>query len=53
MVPGSTLIYGSSFIIDTRSPRLLTMRPMLAAVTPLPMAETTPPVTKMYRRWDQ
>ena len=48
MVPGSTLRYGSSFWMETRTPRLLSSRPMEAAVTPLPSPLTTPPVTKMY-----
>ena len=48
MVPGSTLMYGSSFMIDTSKPRALRIRPIEAQVTPLPIPETTPPVTKMY-----
>src|SRR5262245_42499578 len=46
MVPGSTLRYGSSFCIVTRSPRALSRRPRLDAVRPLPRLEATPPVTK-------
>src|SRR4051812_18308972 len=48
MVPGSTLMYGSSFRMETRRPRALSSRPMLAAVMPLPSEEVTPPVTKTY-----
>src|SRR3954452_12285008 len=48
MVPGSTLMYGSSFRTETRRPRALSRRPMLAAVMPFPSEEVTPPVTKTY-----
>src|SRR5664280_3509516 len=48
MVPGSTLIYGSSFRTETARPRALRRRPMLAAVMPFPSEEVTPPVTKTY-----
>ncbi len=48
MVPGSTLMYGSSFIRVTEKPRASRMAPTEAAATPLPSEETTPPVTKMY-----
>src|ERR1043166_3417035 len=48
MVPGSTLMYGSNFIIETRRPRSTSRRPSEAAAIPLPSEETTPPVTKMY-----
>src|SRR5438093_6351785 len=48
MVPGSTLMYGSSLRMLTRRPRALRMRPMLAAVMPLPRLLATPPVTKTY-----
>ena len=48
MVPGSTFRYGSSFCMDTETPRLLSSLPIDAAVTPLPRPLTTPPVTKMY-----
>src|SRR6266508_5344716 len=47
MVPGSTLMYGSSFCIVTRRPRDLSRRPRDAAVRPLPSDDATPPVTKM------
>src|SRR5205814_7162785 len=46
IVPGSTLRYGSSFCMVTRSPRALSRRPRLEAVRPLPRLEATPPVTK-------
>src|SRR4029078_12973439 len=48
IVPGSTLMYGSSLRIETRRPRALSSRPMLAAVMPFPREEVTPPVTKTY-----
>src|SRR6187200_3377049 len=48
IVPGSTLMYGSSFRMETRRPRALRIRPTLAAVMPLPSEEVTPPVTKTY-----
>src|SRR5579883_1406509 len=48
MVPASTLIYGSSFCMVTEKPRFLRRRPRDAVVMPLPMEETTPPVTRMY-----
>src|SRR5664279_5575070 len=41
-------MYGSSFWIDTETPRLLSKRPSEAAVIPLPSELTTPPVKKMY-----
>src|SRR5580765_8709325 len=47
IVPGSTLRYGSSFCIVTRSPRARSRWPRLDAVSPLPREEATPPVTKM------
>src|SRR3954469_11519707 len=47
IVPGSTLMYGSSFWSVTRRPRLLSKRPSDDAVSPLPRLEATPPVTKM------
>src|SRR4051795_2823204 len=47
IVPGSTLMYGSSFCIVTRSPRVFSKRPSEEAVRPLPSDEATPPVTKM------
>src|SRR3712207_4903309 len=45
MVPGSTLRYGSSFCIETLSPRATSRLPRLEAVRPLPSEEATPPVT--------
>src|SRR5205809_3575630 len=48
MVPGSTLMYGSSLRIETWRPRAFSSRPTLAAVMPLPREEVTPPVTKTY-----
>ena len=47
-MPGSMLMYGSSFRMLTGTPRALRMRPMLAAVMPLPRELVTPPVTKTY-----
>src|SRR3954451_11620002 len=47
IVPGSTLMYGSSFCSVTLSPRLLSSRPSDDAVSPLPRLDATPPVTKM------
>src|SRR3954468_12139587 len=47
IVPGSTLMYGSSFCIVTRRPRHLRRRPSEDAVRPFPKEEATPPVTKM------
>src|SRR4051794_23433398 len=41
-------MYGSSFRTETRRPRALSRRPMLAAVMPFPSEEVTPPVTKTY-----
>src|SRR5512142_278595 len=41
-------MYGSSFRIETERPRAFRIRPMLAAVMPLPREEVTPPVTKTY-----
>src|SRR5215212_1382569 len=46
-------MYGSSFRIETRRPRALSSRPMLAAVIPFPREEVTPPVTKTYFATDQ
>src|SRR5690606_30691383 len=48
MVPGSTLIYGSSFSMVTRRPRDSRMAASEAAAMPLPREETTPPVTNTY-----
>ena len=45
IVPGSTLRYGSSFCIVTRSPRAFNRLPRLEAVRPFPREEATPPVT--------
>src|SRR6187431_2068046 len=42
------LMYGSSFRMLTGTPRAFRMRPMLAAVMPLPRELVTPPVTKTY-----
>src|SRR5580704_11174850 len=47
MVPGSTLMYGSSLHMVTRRPRHLRSRPSEEAVRPLPSELETPPVTKM------
>jgi hypothetical protein len=47
MVPGSTLMYGSSFMMVTRMPRASSRAPMAAEERPLPSDESTPPVTKM------
>ena len=49
MVPGSTLMYGSSFTMLTLSPRDSRMAPREAAAMPLPSEETTPPVTQIKR----
>src|ERR1700733_7149114 len=49
MVPGSTLIYGSSFTMAMVSPRASRMAPSEAAAMPFPNEETTPPVTKTKR----
>src|SRR3546814_16084037 len=43
---GSTLMYGSSFIIVTRRPRASRMAAREAAAMPLPREDTTPPVTQ-------
>src|SRR5919201_3493297 len=48
MVPGSTLIYGSSLMLVTRMPRDSRIAARDAAAMPLPREETTPPVTKTY-----
>src|SRR5438309_2550878 len=45
IVPGSTLMYGSSLRLVTRTPRLARMAASDAAAMPLPSEETTPPVT--------
>ena len=41
-------MYGSHFINETLRPRASSNVPRLAAVNPLPIDDTTPPVTKMY-----
>src|SRR5271157_1313748 len=46
MVPGSTLMYGSSLHMVTARPRALRRRPRDDAVSPLPRELETPPVTK-------
>src|SRR6185437_3453223 len=46
MVPGSTLMYGSSLTMVTLRPRASRMAPREAEAMPLPNEETTPPVTK-------
>ena len=48
MVPGSMLMYGSSLRMETGTPRALRIRPIEAAVMPLPSELVTPPVTKTY-----
>src|SRR5450830_1095611 len=45
MVPGSTLMYGSSLSIVTLRPRLSRIAAREAAAIPLPREDTTPPVT--------
>src|SRR5690348_4781343 len=49
MVPGSTLMYGSSLTIATLSPRASRIAPSEAAAMPLPNEDTTPPVTNTKR----
>ncbi len=46
-MPGSTLMYGSSFCIRTERPRFSSSMPIDALVSPLPSELTTPPVTKI------
>src|SRR5690606_6941378 len=48
MVPGSMFRYGSILTIVTWMPRASIRLPIEAALIPLPMLESTPPVTKMY-----
>src|SRR5919199_1588385 len=48
IVPGSTLMYGSSLMQVTERPRASSRQPIEEAARPLPRLETTPPVTKMY-----
>src|SRR5262245_64451468 len=49
MVPGSTLMYGSSLTIATLRPWASRMAPRDAAAMPLPNEDTTPPVTNTKR----
>src|SRR5579864_6823202 len=49
MVPGSTLIYGSSFTIATLRPRASSIAPSEAEAMPFPREDTTPPVTNTNR----
>src|SRR5579863_6763520 len=49
MVPGSTLIYGSSFNIATLRPRASSIAPSEAEARPFPREDTTPPVTNTNR----
>src|SRR6185503_15840210 len=48
MVPGSTLMYGSSLTIAIFRPRASRMAPSDAAAMPFPNEETTPPVVNTY-----
>src|SRR3954466_8111726 len=48
IVPGSTLMYGSSLMLVTRMLRDSRIAARDAAAIPLPREETTPPVTKTY-----
>src|SRR5436190_11751283 len=48
MVPGSTLIYGSSLMLVTRMLRDSRIAAREAAAIPFPRLETTPPVTNTY-----
>src|SRR6516164_5850069 len=48
IVPGSTLMYGSSLRKVMSRPRFSRRAPMLAEASPFPRELTTPPVTKMY-----
>src|SRR5258708_12307447 len=48
MVPGSTLMYGSSLMLVTRMLRDSRIAARDAAAMPFPNEETTPPVTKTY-----
>ena len=47
MVPGSTLMYGSSFMMVTFKPRASKTAAKDAPAIPLPSEDTTPPVTKI------
>src|SRR6185437_12913156 len=49
IVPGSTLMYGSSLTIATLRPRASRIAPKEAAAMPLPKEDTTPPVTNTKR----
>src|ERR1700719_4066725 len=49
MVPGSTLMYGSSLTIATLRPRASRIAPSEADAMPLPNEDTTPPVTNTKR----
>src|SRR5207253_10567706 len=48
IVPGSTLMYGSSLMLVTRILRDSRIAARDAAAMPFPREETTPPVTKTY-----
>src|SRR5437868_3519423 len=48
IVPGSTLMYGSSLMLVTRMLRDSRIAARDAAAMPFPNEETTPPVTKTY-----
>src|SRR3981189_1448098 len=48
MVPGSTLMYGSSLMLVTRMLRDSRIAAREAAAMPFPREETTPPVTNTY-----
>ena len=45
MVPGSKFMYGSNFMTVTFNPLLSSKEPKEADKIPLPIEETTPPVT--------
>src|ERR1700732_5078894 len=49
MVPGSTLMYGSSLTIAILMPRASRIAPSEAEAMPLPNEDTTPPVTNTKR----
>src|SRR5476649_2065844 len=48
IVPGSTLMYGSSLMLVTLMPRDSRIAAREAEAIPFPREETTPPVTKTY-----
>ena len=48
MVPGSTFMYGSSFITETLKFLDSRIEPRDAATIPFPREDTTPPVINMY-----